>query len=308
MAFKVNEFRSHFTGLGEFAKSDKFEVAISVPNSLLTDPRYGMNMQKELTFQCEAAELPGKNVNMIEYRHYAFINRIPHFQTFPEITLTFYCSGVMKEKKFFDAWLDSMIPTSSGLVQYYANDSGINNYSTDIVIKQFSNIGVDLPAENVEDPNAIEEVMVTATPIKNNTLGRRLLDSAVNRAVNTAVDKYIGPVAQFGQYLGDAKTKAQPSTNSTAETVYDCKLIEAMPISVSSLPLNWSDDSIHRLQVTFAYKKWISRAAGVTDTYTNQSTSNFTNEEETKDQRLKGVLEETVFNAANKFISKKLRF
>ena len=309
MAFNVNQFRTHFTGQGEFAKTDKFEVWISTPNSLSGDPVFGSNMTKELSFQCEAAELPGKNISMVEYRHYAFTNRIPHHLQFPEVTLTFYCNGTMKEKKFFDAWIESMIPTQSGLINYYSSEAGTPNYATDVTIKQYSHIGTDAPSEPV-DPNSIEEVMVTASKIKpRNAFGQRLLDSVVNKSINTLVDKYMGPIAQFNQYINpDGQVTQQPlAKDVTPQLIYDCKLIEAIPISVSSLPLNWSDDSVHRLQVTFAYKKWISQSAGITDNYSNEAVSNYTNDSENKDNRLAGVLEQTAYNAAQKFINKKLK-
>jgi hypothetical protein len=231
MAFNVNQFRTHFTGQGEFAKTDKFEVWISTPNSLTGDPFFGSNMTKELAFQCEAAELPGKNISMVEYRHYAFTNRVPHHLQFPEVTLTFYCNGTMKEKKFFDAWIESMIPTQSGLINYYSSEEGIPNYATDVTIKQYSHIGTDAPPESV-DQDAIPQL------------------------------------------------------------IYDCKLIEAIPIAVSSLPLNWSDDSVHRLQVTFAYKKWISKSAGITDDYTDDAVSNYTNDSINIDKTLAGIFEQ----------------
>ena len=41
----------------------------------------------------------------------------------------------------------------------------------------------------------------------------------------------------------------------------------AIPISIGSLPLNWSDDSIHRLMVTFAYKKWYSTTTHANDNF-----------------------------------------
>jgi hypothetical protein len=192
MAFNVNEFRNHFGKYEDFAKTDKFEVWIAVPNALSNSSIFGV---RELIFQCEAAELPGKNINMIEYRHYAFTNRIPHFINYGEMSLTFYCNGKLEEKKFFDAWFESMIPTNSGLVNYQSNEEGSQNYSTRINIRQYSQVSDD---------------------------------------------------------------QGQP------KLIYECALIDAIPTSISPLSLNWGEDSVHRLQVSFAYKKWTS-TSGVSD-------------------------------------------
>lgn len=177
MAFKINEFRNHFSKNNEFARADKFEAWITVPQQL--NNRFTM---KQLALQCEIAELPGRAVNMIEQRHHAFINRIPHFNVFPDLNLTFYCNGNMTEKKFFDAWMELMVPVQSGLVNYL--DDG---YTSDITIKQYSN-----------------------------TAGK----------------------------------------NGEPEVIYQCTLVNAIPTSVAPLQVSWQDDSIHRLPVSFAYKKW----------------------------------------------------
>jgi len=183
MAFNVNEFTTHFGKYEDFAKTDKFDVSITIPNAL-TSLGFGT---RELSFQCEAAELPGKNITMIEYRHYAFTQRIPHQIIYPEIALTFYCNGQLEEKKFFDAWLDTMIPSNTGLVNYYSDDNGSMNYSAPVTINQYSQ---------------------------------------------------------------------RANENGSPRLIYGCQLIDAIPTSIASLPLNWAEDSVHRLQVTFAYKKW----------------------------------------------------
>ena len=177
MAFKINDFRTHFSKNNEFARADKFEAWITVPTKLGT--RFTM---QEIALQCEISELPGRAIAMIEQRHYAFINRIPHHNIFPDVNMTFYCNGNMIEKKFFDAWMELMIPVQSGLINYI--DDG---YTSDITIKQYSN-----------------------------TVGK------------------------------DGKP----------EVIYQCTLVNALPTSIAPLQVSWQDDSIHRLPISFAYKKW----------------------------------------------------
>jgi hypothetical protein len=44
--------------------------------------------------------------------------------------------------------------------------------------------------------------------------------------------------------------------NVTNTNTYSVQLIEAYPISVNQLDLDWSNDGYHKLNVTFAYTRW----------------------------------------------------
>jgi hypothetical protein len=37
---------------------------------------------------------------------------------------------------------------------------------------------------------------------------------------------------------------------------YHCELIEAFPIQVNSMPVNWGDDNFHRVTITMTYRYW----------------------------------------------------
>lgn len=134
--FNIDRFRSNLTAHRELAKVDKFDVQIMVPMIL---SQYGQ--MTDLNLQCEAAELPGRDISMVEYRHYAFIRRIPHQNQYGQASFTFYCTGDMWEKKLFDAWMDLMVPTNSGLVTYPETDAGGHNYDTFIYVNQYDMTG-----------------------------------------------------------------------------------------------------------------------------------------------------------------------
>lgn len=172
--FSINSFLGHLNAQKEFAYASKFNCMITVP-SFLESLNYG----RELILSCENAELPGVEVSQIELRHYSFTQRVPAKLSFAPITVLFYCTGKMMEKRFFDTWADNTIPFNTGLVEYPL-DAGV--YST-VTINQFD------------------------------------LQGNISYAV---------------------------------------KLIDAYPISVSPLILNWADDSVNKLQVVFAYKKWLT--------------------------------------------------
>lgn len=137
MSFNVNEFISHLDQNNMVAHANMFNVNITVPTGLASGG-YGM---RELQLTCESAELPGVDITPIEYRHYAFAKRIPHHFNFSPLSLTFYCTGTMMEKRFFDAWMNLCISKDSGLINYRLDNNGNPQYESDITISQFDTAG-----------------------------------------------------------------------------------------------------------------------------------------------------------------------
>lgn len=134
--FNIDNFRSNLDAHREVAKVDKYDVQIMIPIIL---NQYGTI--SDLTLQCEAAEFPGRDITMIEYRHYGFIRRIPHMNQYGQASFTFYAAGDMWEKKMFDQWMEAMIPTNTGLVSYPEDDSGAHRYDTSIYVNQYDMTG-----------------------------------------------------------------------------------------------------------------------------------------------------------------------
>lgn len=184
MPLKIDDFRNHFNGHNELSRSDKFDVFINIPPQVSQGSGYGI---KELALQCEVSELPGRDISLIEYRHYAFTKRIPHMNQYGHINFTFYCGGNLVEKQIFDRWLDIMVPVDTGLVNYPLDDQNNALYESQIQVNQYDQQG---------------------------------------------------------------------------NLIYTVNLVDAIPTSVASMPLDWNVDQIHRLSVSFAYFKW----------YTNQTT------------------------------------
>jgi hypothetical protein len=57
------------------------------------------------------------------------------------------------------------------------------------------------------------------------------------------------------KYVSDIKIK---EFNSYGDPIYTVSLVDAFPISVNQLDLDWSSDGYHKLNVTFAYTRWIT--------------------------------------------------
>jgi hypothetical protein len=201
MAFNIQDFITNLDGNNQFSKSDLFDVFITLPSQVSQGSGYGM---QQLALQCEVSEIPGKDIAMIDYRHYGFIKRIPHMNQYGHITFNFICTGNLVEKKLFDRWMDLMIPADTGLVNYPTDSNGNSIYESDIMINQYDVSG---------------------------------------------------------------------------NLIYTVTLLYAVPTSVAGMSLDWNNDQVHRMSVSFAYMKWISdqttfgatQNPQINDTQTNYS-------------------------------------
>lgn len=212
MTFNVDDFRTYIGKQNEFSLSSRFQVDFAIP-AFLRDSGFGDNLH----MTCAMAELPGVDITPAEFRHYAFTQRIPWHVQFAPVTLTFLCTGKMIERKFFDLWMNKMIPFQTGLVEYPMSADGMDLVTTtNITIRQFGNIG-----EAKVNGNAGNSF--------------RKSESGKRNSPN--------PNALTGEGL---------------KGTYQTTLLDAMPLSMQSLQLDWTNENIHHLAVVFAYNKWTS--------------------------------------------------
>lgn len=189
MTFSPDKFRKHIASHGDLAKPSKFQVQIfrsgsrakisqtgeikgdpntevSSPGTLeevvVKAPRWPTD-SRYLSLQCEATELPGFTVNTLESKVYGPSWHIATTPSYSDITLTFLCTSDMWEKKYFEDWMQSIIPTG-----YYSKDSVLNdgashvayrdNYLSTIVIDQFKETG----SKNIPYRCALEQAFPIA--------------------------------------------------------------------------------------------------------------------------------------------------
>lgn len=169
MAGSIADFKASFST--ELARPNKFDVNIPVPLGLI--PYRGTS--RMLTMRCENAELPGRTIATTTAKIYGVEEKFPYMTSYNDMPLTFIVSDDMKEKKFFDAWLNWINPNSSYNIKYK------QEYSVALRVNQYD----------------------------------------VRNQVSYSVD-----------------------------------LIDAFPIAVNQMDLNWSSDGYHKLTVTFAYTSW----------------------------------------------------
>lgn len=205
-------FLAHHAAHFDFAKAAKFGVLIFQPPGLIAGGLLGgLIGQTKMTrflgpalntsglaLQCEQANLPGYNINTVEQRVFGApwtIAATPG--DYPPLELTFISAGDMWERKFFEDWMEFILP--KGSIRATAD-----NFVSELI--------------NVEGAS-------------------RAAGSATYR------DDYISTI-QVIQF----HDTGIPSARYTFEECY--------PVQVAPSPLNWGDDGIHRVAVTFKYTTW----------------------------------------------------
>lgn len=97
MAFDIGEFLSDITKHG-VSKPSQFDVVFTRP-SKFSGPPFSA---EHLSFRCETAELPGRQVATTPYRIYGATHPVAYNHTNLPINLTFLCSEFLKEKVYFE--------------------------------------------------------------------------------------------------------------------------------------------------------------------------------------------------------------
>ena len=102
MAFNVTNFTSVIASKG-LASSNKFEVSIYFPNGL---------SENSMNLMCESVSIEGKNINTTADRQYGITREVAYAApVYNPITLSFYCTEKLEEKKKLDAWQNLCVNT-----------------------------------------------------------------------------------------------------------------------------------------------------------------------------------------------------
>jgi len=65
-------------------------------------------------------------------------------------------------------------------------------------------------------------------------------------------DTYTSPKITINQF------SESENSNNTASIIYNVSFFEAFPTAIAPMNMNWADDGIHRLVVTFRYEYWVT--------------------------------------------------
>lgn len=114
------------------AQSCRYMVVLNSPKVLYDNSPVFRSVIKDMSFLCEQAEIPGKNITVNDARYYGPNFKYPVQTEYTDITMTFIVRDEMYEKEFFDNWLLSINPNTTYDFEYKSN------YVSQIDIFQFS--------------------------------------------------------------------------------------------------------------------------------------------------------------------------
>jgi hypothetical protein len=175
MAFNINEFRSEI-GKGGIAKQSHFDLFVGIPRDINFSPvQTGSALGRALAFRCETAELPGVSLATIDHRVYGPARKIAYGNIYTDMTLSFLCSHDLKEKVFFDRWIEEI--SGSGQKSNTYDVKYLSQYKADQFIFQYDEKGnrqyavqlIDAyptlvsPLSLNRDSNELHKVSVTMT-------------------------------------------------------------------------------------------------------------------------------------------------
>lgn len=134
----MNDALSMMSDYGGLAKSCRFAVRINAPRFIGYSTNNTDNKVKDrqilndLTYLCEAAEMPGRGFINADVSYYGPKQKLPVLTQYEDTTMTFLCRTDSYERQFFDDWMEYINPTNSYNFNYR------KDYETTIEIMQFS--------------------------------------------------------------------------------------------------------------------------------------------------------------------------
>ena len=133
MTFNVQNIVASLNKSG-VAKASHFEVQITGVGE--------SDLERDMMFRCDTAELPGRTITTAEHRVYGPIQKIPYGTLVNDITLEFLLSEDMREKEYFDRWTDTIV--GSGTFGQGTGKYNVEYYDTitgQVTIRQYGEAG-----------------------------------------------------------------------------------------------------------------------------------------------------------------------
>ena len=169
-SFKISDFKN---AIGKPVRPNLFKAEIvgwdknAVLNALLL--QRGVADIVEFSFRCEKAEFPGRSIATSDDTGGGGpALKLPYDVTYNDISISVICSADMKERVFFESWIDSIVgraelnPTTAvtgGLVSYF------DDYARGVtlIVDQLDEAGNTLISYRMEDVYPITISPMNAT-------------------------------------------------------------------------------------------------------------------------------------------------
>jgi len=223
MAFGINQFASEI-GKSGVAKTSDFVVEITAPTRAFS------SVAQSMMLRIEQVSIPSRTLTTFQQNYYGPPRDIPYRYVSSPITLTILLSEDMREREFFMQWQDLFIGTRR-VAETPSSDAIYDcGYFKDCVgtvkIKQYG----------------------TSPGFQGRSRGSSLYgdikDAAEAFGFNTSA--ILNPLG-FNIFGSASGGKQEPTE------LYGITLVEAFPITVNEIQMNWADDQIAKLQVEIRY-------------------------------------------------------
>ena len=117
MQFGLEKFKANISKQG-LASPNKFEVEIFIPlttGNTATTPlaAAAVHRHEALDIMCDTVTIAGKSIQSTPELQYGVRREVAYAApTYDALTLTFYCSEELEEKKILDRWQDKIVKTN----------------------------------------------------------------------------------------------------------------------------------------------------------------------------------------------------
>lgn len=101
---------------GGLAKACRYFVRVRPQGGLLL--QLNQTITQQLSYMCEAAEMPGRGFMNIDARYYGPNFKLPFQSQYEDTSMTFLCRNASFERKYFDNWMELINPTNRWTFSY----------------------------------------------------------------------------------------------------------------------------------------------------------------------------------------------
>ena len=140
--------------IGQFVGNSIIEKILNLPNSIFNDVSDAINsvfgrqgqqdeysktsnasLTRYLALQCEATDLPGKQIQTADAKIYGPTFKVPYQTQYSDASFAFICTNDFYERKLFDRWLEAMHPTDTNNLRFPKGQK--TRYMSNIKIIQY---------------------------------------------------------------------------------------------------------------------------------------------------------------------------
>ena len=209
--------------INNFISTSVLEGLLNLPNTLVTDISsfvtskvdsqgypYGTarrtsnpSITRYLSLQCDTAELPGKTLQTADVKIYGPTYKVPYQKQYNDISLSFICTNDFYERKLFELWIDTIMPSDSNNLRFPYDEE--TRYLTDIQILQYDEFIKQIYAVRLLDAFPIG---MAAQPLSWNDDGYHKLNvQFAYRGYNPVYEGYTDLGEAAASYFGAKSTK-----------------------------------------------------------------------------------------------------